>query len=236
MSTEVNKLATMAVADPFNLESMDVAANYNSAIAEMIHGRASGAKNVLDFGAGRGVFANKFNESITCLEPDEKVGANINRRHKVVSSLMDVDAGSFDFVYSINVLEHIEDDVASLFAISSSMKEGARLFLLLPSCNELFTEMDRYVGHYRRYDASDIRKKLYETGFRIDNIRYFDIAGYFSTLACKYAGKLIGWKGSLTPGSVLAYDRFVFPISNKLDALTCRGLIGKNILVDAVKI
>jgi SAM-dependent methyltransferase len=236
MNTQVNKLATMSVADPFNLASMDVAANYNSAIAEMIHSRAAEASNILDFGAGRGVFANMFAGKITCVEPDLRVGSHIDRKHNVASSLVALDNNQFDFVYSINVLEHIEDDTASLAGLSGVMREGGRLFLLLPARDELFTEMDTYVGHYRRYNVKDIRSKLYETGFRIDGFRYFDIAGYFSTLACKYAGKLIGWKGSLTPCSVAAYDRFVFPISCKLDALTNGTLLGKNILVDAVKL
>lgn len=245
---EVNKLATMSVEDPFNLASMDTAVNYNASIADMIHARAqacanraavaaagSGAINVLDFGAGRGVFANTFGQRITCVEPDARVGAHISGRHRVVPSLVHVEE-PVDFAYSINVLEHIEDDLAILYGLAGAMKQGGVLFLLLPAYTELFTEMDRYVGHYRRYDQQDICAKLRAAGFMISRVRNFDLAGYYSTLFCKYAGKVINWKGSLTPGSVVAYDRFVFPASLKLDALTGGRWRGKNILVDAVKI
>lgn len=235
MNASVNKLAMMEVADPFNLSSMDSASNYNSDIKKMIHNRVTAGANVLDFGAGKGTFANSFSHRITCVEPDERVSAAIDRKHQVVPSLLSV-SEPMDFIYSINVLEHIEDDVASLAGIGSVLREGGSLFLLLPARNEIYTEMDNYVGHHRRYDIADIRSKLYATGFRIVDFQYFDIAGYFSTLFCKYAGKLIGWKGSLTPGSVAAYDRFVYPFSSKMDALTCGSVIGKNILVDAIRI
>ncbi len=230
-----NQLTALANDDPFNLRSMDTAVNYNRAITEMIRARAATAESVIDFGAGRGTFANKFIRKITCVEPERSVGMAIAPHHKVVASLNDLPAAEYDFVYSINVLEHIEDDAAALYEIHSAMKRGGKLFLLLPARSEIFTPMDTYVGHYRRYDVESIRVKLRESGFALDTCRYFDVAGYLSTLICKYAGKLVGWQGRLSPGSVSVYDQFVFPISNSLDAFTGK-IIGKNILVDATSL
>lgn len=225
----VNALATMSD-DAFNLQSMTQAVRYNREITRLIQTRA-GDGSVLDFGAGRGTFANSFTRSISCIEPEPRLSKDINWQHNIYHRLIDADE-QFDFIYSINVLEHIEDDTSVIHGLSQHLKPGGRLFLLLPAREEIYTEMDRYVGHYRRYDISSLRSKLAAAGLSVTSWSYFDVLGYCSTWTMNYAGKIFGWKGSLSPSSVAIYDSAIFPVSNWLDRVGFRHVIGKNILVD----
>lgn len=225
-----NLTATMSD-DAFNLSSMNCAVVYNRAIAEMIHDRTAGL-SVLDFGAGRGTFANTFCYPITCIEPEASLSENIFQHHQVHKSLADV-TDRYDFIYSINVLEHIENDLSVLVELKKRLQPGGQLFLFLPAREDIYTEMDRYVGHYRRYDIRDIRDKLNAAGLVVTRWSYFDSLGYWATRATKLVGKVFGWKGRLSRESVAFYDSFIFPLSMLLDKLGFRGLIGKNLVIYA---
>jgi len=135
--------------------------------------------------------------------------------------------------YSINVLEHIQDDIEILQELRSVMLKGGRLFLFVPARTELYSVMDYCVGHYRRYEPWQLRSLLERTGFKITSLRYFDFAGYFATLFCKHAGNLINWQGGLSSSCVSFYDKCIFPISRVMDTVTAGKVIGKNIWVEA---
>lgn len=219
-------------ADSYNLKSMQEATNYNWAILDLLHRRALQSVSILDFGAGRGVFANQFSQSITCIEPNESLARDIASHHMVHSDLWRV-RGFFDMAYSINVLEHIQDDIEILQELRSVMLKGGRLFLFVPTRTELYSVMDYCVGHYRRYEPWQLRSLLERTGFKITSLRYFDFAGYFATLFCKHAGNLINWQGGLSSSCVSFYDKCIFPISRVMDTVTAGKVIGKNIWVEA---
>lgn len=220
-------------ADSFNLKSMQEATKYNGAILDLLQRRVLQSVSILDFGAGRGVFANQFSQSITCVEPNESLAGDIASRHTVHSDLWRV-RGFFDMVYSINVLEHIQYDADILQELHSVMLKGGRLFLFVPARSELYTVMDYSIGHYRRYEPWQLRALLERTGFKITSWRYFDFAGYFATLFCKHAGNLINWRGGLSSICVSFYDKCIFPISRVMDTVTAGKVIGKNIWVEAI--
>ena len=45
--------------------------------------------------------------------------------------------------------------------------------------------MDKAVGHYRRYEFSEIKKKCEKAGFDIKKIRYVDSIGFFRIFSYK---------------------------------------------------
>jgi len=230
---QADTIGTMEqVTDSFNLKSMQQAMNYNGAILELLQQRALQSISILDFGAGRGGYANQFAQSITCVEPNETLSRYIASRHTVLSDLWRV-RGVFDMVYSINVLEHIQYDDDTLQELRSVMLTGGRLLLFVPARFELYTVMDYNVGHYRRYEPWQLRSLLEKSGFKIKSWRYFDFAGYFATLFCKHAGSLINWQGGLSTSCVTFYDKWIFPVSKAMDTVTAGKVIGKNIWVEA---
>lgn len=91
--------------------------------------------------------------------------------------------------------------------------------------------MDEHVGHYRRYDKRLVRQILEDAGFRVNDVRYYDFAGYFISLLYKWMGK----DGRITKDSVVLYDRVIFPVSRLFDKLTLGHVIGKNVIAEAVR-
>jgi SAM-dependent methyltransferase len=86
-------------------------------------------------------------------------------------------AERFDTVVCLNVLEHIEDDHASLRAMHDLLAPGGRLVLLVPSLRALFGTLDQALGHFRRYVPDELSEKLRAAGFRLRHLEYFNLAG-----------------------------------------------------------
>ncbi len=138
-----------------NLAAMTAARNYNRFLLQEVLRESGGAAAVVDFGAGSGTFARELRErglEVVCVEPDNGL------RHALQSQGFECRAGveqipedSVDYIFSLNVMEHIEDDSGMFRAIRRRLRPGGRLYLYLPAFPLLYTSMDRKVGHYRRY-------------------------------------------------------------------------------------
>jgi len=86
-------------------------------------------------------------------------------------------AERLDTVVCLNVLEHIEDDRASLQAMHRLLQPGGRLVLLVPSLRALYGTLDEALGHFRRYVPAELSEKLRGAGFRLRHLEYFNLAG-----------------------------------------------------------
>ena len=138
---------------------------------------------------------------------------------------------SVDYIFSLNVFEHIEDDTAMFRMICRCLRPGGRFYLYVPAFPILYTSMDRKVGHYRRYRAHLLRKQLEQVGFRVLSARYADSLGFFVTLLYRLIGSR---QGDLNQGSIKFYDRILFPLSRLLDKFVGR-IFGKNVSISAVR-
>lgn len=83
----------------------------------------------------------------------------------------------FDTVICLNVLEHVDDDLASLAAIHRLLHAGGRLILLVPALPALYGTLDEALGHHRRYTRAELASKFRATGFRLRHVEYFNLAG-----------------------------------------------------------
>lgn len=75
---------------------------------------------------------------------------------------------SIDVLVMLNVLEHIEDDLAALKSAFKLLKPGGSLIIEVPAAPYLYDAYDAELHHFRRYSAVELRRKLTEAGFRID--------------------------------------------------------------------
>lgn len=92
-------------------------------------------------------------------------------------SLDGLRAERFDTVLCLNVLEHIDNDEAALETFATLLQLGGRLVLQVPALHRLYGEIDRALGHYRRYEEQELRRKLIEHGFTVEEMRYFNLPG-----------------------------------------------------------
>jgi len=114
---------------------------------------------VLDFGAGTGQLAEIWRSSYKlnpiCLEIDPSLVEVLMVKKFKVFQKLDQIQDTFEFVYTSNVLEHIEDDVSALIDIKNIMLVGGRLVIYVPALPILFSDLDISVGHYRRYSKKN---------------------------------------------------------------------------------
>jgi glycosyltransferase involved in cell wall biosynthesis len=79
-----------------------------------------------------------------------------------------------DTVVCLNVLEHIEDDTTTLRDFADVLAPGAHLVLLVPALKGLYGTLDEHLSHFRRYSLEELRAKLMDAGFEIENIRFLN--------------------------------------------------------------
>ena len=217
-----------------NLEAMKHAGNYNKYLVDLVK-RHARRGTVLDFGAGAGTFAAPMTEAgydIACIEPDVDLQAILREQGLGAhADLQQIGAESIDYIYTLNVLEHIEDDAATLNSLAARLRPAGRIMIYVPAFQCLFSSMDRKVGHFRRYRLGSLKTLVENSGLQVEEARYVDSAGFFASLLFKWIGSD---SGEISPRSVALYDRLAFPLSRLADRMFCR-LFGKNLLVVASK-
>lgn len=92
-------------------------------------------------------------------------------------ALLSLKLHRFDTAVSLNVLEHIEDDVLALERICEVLVPSGRLILIVPAHPCLYGTMDRSIGHFRRYSDGELACKLRQAGFEVRTQRYVNIIG-----------------------------------------------------------
>jgi SAM-dependent methyltransferase len=220
-----------------NLEIMTEAKNYNGFLVDLVIkslGKRSSAQAV-DFGAGIGTFARMVHErglDVLCIEADPKQCAVI-REHgfRAETNLENLPDGSAEYIYTLNVLEHIEDHQSALQLIARKLAPGGRLLIYVPAFQMLFSSMDRKVGHHRRYRRHQLMELVRGAGLRVVTARYADSLGFLATLAYKAIGSD---KGDIDRRSVIVFDRFIFPLSRLCDVVFGH-ILGKNVYLVAGK-
>lgn len=199
-------------------------------------GKSNSNVEILEFGAGTGALAEVMLQEHRikpiCVEIDPKLIEILTSKGFQTYSNLNVIPNSMTFVYSSNVLEHIEDDLEALIQIKKKMLPGAFLVIYVPALPFLYSEMDAKVGHYRRYTKKEILQKVSQAGLRVDDCYYSDCLGILAWGSLK----IFGYKGKSGIGSkksLVIYDRIIYPISILLDKLFMKNLIGKNLLLVA---
>jgi SAM-dependent methyltransferase len=218
-----------------NLEVMAEARNYNAFLADLVLAHRGDARTAVDFGAGIGTFARMVRErgmDVLCIEPDAAQCALLARLG--LAAERDLDAlpdATQRYVYSLNVLEHIEDDARALRQIAQKLAPGGRILVYVPAFDVLFSSMDRKVGHHRRYRRGQLVALVQQAGLEVIAARYVDCFGFLATFVYKALGS---GKGGIDRRSLIAFDRFLFPLSRLCDLVLSR-FVGKNVYVVARK-
>ena len=136
---------------------------------------------VLDIGCGTG-----FNlEQTGALGVRGAVGLDLSAkaltfcRERGLAQLVRGDAAqppfgdrTFDVVLALDLIEHVEDDRATLSGLWRVLKPGGRLIVFTPAFQFLWSAQDRVSHHFRRYTAPDLRSKLVAAGYTIDKLSY----------------------------------------------------------------
>jgi len=134
--------------------------------------------NVLDVGAGSGVFskmlvADGLANRSTCVDPnysDDIINQNQTEKISYQRSVDEVDA---DLVLMLDVIEHVDDDVALIESYADRAAPGTQFLISAPAFQCLWSSHDDFLDHRRRYTLAEVEASITSAGLRPKYRRYF---------------------------------------------------------------
>lgn len=158
------------------------------------------AARILEIGCGTGhnlPMLAQFGE-VDAIEIDDTARAMASARlGKPVGSaplpeLTGVEPGSYDLVAVLDVVEHVEDDVAALKAMARVLKPGGKILITVPAHQWMWSAHDVVNHHKRRYSKATLTAALDKAGLRYTKLRWFNSLLFPAAVAARLAGKLTG--------------------------------------------
>ena len=135
---------------------------------------------ILDVGCGPGGTTVSFLEFGTVVGTDFsasalKIASQKGIKNVLKSNLLNPPFKNeiFDVITTLDVIEHINEDVEVLKKLQKLLKSDGCLIITVPAFQFLWSEHDVAVSHVRRYNISTLAKILHNSGFKIVRISYF---------------------------------------------------------------
>lgn len=155
---------------------------------------------ILDVGCGTGAnleMLKNFGEaegvdvSVDALEFCRAKGLKV---HKGLAEELPFADESFDVVTALDVVEHLDDDVAGLKEMFRVLKTGGKTLIFVPAFMWLWGVQDDISNHRIRYTKKQIVERLEKAGFEIERATYANITFFAPILAGRTLMKLTGVK------------------------------------------
>lgn len=140
------------------------------------------------------------------------------------------DKQQYDVIVMVNVLKHIEDDVAALHGLWRHLNPKGHLLLYVPAMPFLYSRQDQEIGHYRRYTRHILEERLLNANFSIAKNRYMDVLGIMPW----YLVNTLGRQTTINAVAVKFYDSIGIPITKFFEKFISFP-IGKKLVTIAQK-
>jgi len=102
--------------------------------------------------------------------------------------------GTFDLVTALDVVEHMDDDLAGLHEMRRVLRPRGRVLLFVPTFMFLWGLQDDVSNHRRRYRLPELRRVLEQAGFEIERTTYANITFFLPILVMRQLMRLTGLK------------------------------------------
>lgn len=103
-----------------------------------------------------------------------------------------IERGAYDLIAVLDVVEHIEDDVAALKAMRDCLKPGGKILIAVPAHQWMWSAHDVVNHHHRRYSKATLGKAIADAGLDHNGLRYFNSLLFPLAAAARVAGRLSG--------------------------------------------
>lgn len=101
---------------------------------------------------------------------------------------------TFDLVTGLDLVEHLDSDVAGLREMHRVLKPGGRILLFVPAFMFLWGVQDDISHHRRRYTLKELRRAVTEAGFTIERDTYANITFFTPILLGRALMRLTGFR------------------------------------------
>jgi ubiquinone/menaquinone biosynthesis C-methylase UbiE len=136
---------------------------------------------VLDIGAGTGKLLEELKAkgwqvsgidgAKEAVEQSKRRGIRINQQE--LTKRLKFKANSFDLITSLDVLEHVEDDLALLNEMKRVVKPNGIIVVTVPAYQWLFSYWDKMLKHWRRYDKKDLVKLASQAQLKLELMSFY---------------------------------------------------------------
>ena len=181
--------------------------------------------NILEVGAGCGSFTRNYLgssiTSITLTDTDKNniltLKENFKKKKNIKVENLSVKNinNNFDTILYLHVLEHIEDDILEINNASQKLNLGGHLVIMAPAHQKIYGNLDKAVGHFRRYEKDFFKKKF--VNLKLINLKYLDSMGYI----LYFLNKIFFSKETFPSNfKIFLWDKVFTPITIIMDFLT----------------
>ena len=159
---------------------------------------------VFDFGCGSGIFVEELAKdgfdshgvdiSAEAVRFGELQG--IKNLGVIDSHKLDFPSNTFDAIFTLDVLEHLEDEDWALKEMERVLKPGGIVIVMVPAYMFLWGVQDEVAHHYRRYTMGHLLKKIKKsTSFSVVRHSYFNTFLFPIIALVRIFSRLLGIRG-----------------------------------------
>jgi 2-polyprenyl-3-methyl-5-hydroxy-6-metoxy-1,4-benzoquinol methylase len=226
-----------------DLETIQEARRYGDHVFELF--RPHIGRRVLEVGCGIGTMTRRLTsiaDVIVGIEPNHnclervEVAMQGEPKFSLRPCLLEecdpeeLASHAFDTVYCVNVLEHIENDVAALEMFRDAIVANGRVLIFVPAVQVAYGPLDAELGHHRRYSKRSLTEAFAAAGLEIAMMRYTNPIGLIGWMYNTYLTK--ARVHSL--GQVRLFERLVAPWALPLERVITPP-IGLSLMAVGVK-
>lgn len=124
---------------------------------------------------------------------EQRLGRKISSAR--LPQLRGIERGAYDLVAALDVVEHIDDDRATIATLAQCLKPGGKLLVTVPAHQWMWSAHDELNHHKRRYSKRALRRLIEESPLRLDSIGYFNSILFPLAVAARLASKASGKSG-----------------------------------------
>src|SRR6266849_6181158 len=101
---------------------------------------------------------------------------------------------SFDLVTGLDVVEHLDDDLAGLTEMRRVLRPGGYALLFVPAFNFLWGVQDDISHHRRRYTLAGLQQSVRAAGFEVERATYANITFFAPILLGRLLMRATGFR------------------------------------------
>lgn len=156
--------------------------------------------SILEIGCGTGHNLSMLGQfgNVDAIELDDESRAIAQSRlgRDIMSArlpeLTGIPKHHYDFVATLDVIEHIDDDSGAIAAISTRLKPGGKFLMTVPAHPWMWSAHDHVNHHKRRYSKSSLKRLIEGSPLKLDKIGYFNSLLFPLAVADRLVSKLRG--------------------------------------------
>ena len=120
----------------------------------------------------------------------ERLGATVSDAR--LPELPGIERGAYDLIAVLDVVEHIEDDVAALKAMGDCLKPGGKILIAVPAHQWMWSAHDVVNHHHRRYSKRTLAAAISAAGLKHNGLTWFNSLLFPLAAASRIVGRLRG--------------------------------------------